>query len=68
MNSSIRISEEDDDEIYLGKDLVTKGRVVSRIGLVGHLLTRYPYNKRSFQRVMEALWKPNPSFLVKEIE
>lgn len=51
-NSSLRISEEDEDEICLGEDLVTQGRALFGIDLVGRLFTRHSYNKRSFQRVM----------------
>ena len=68
MNSYLRITEEEVDLLCLDKSMVEKERVIAEIGLVGKLLTKRPYHKRSLWSVMENLWKPGPGFGVQEID
>lgn len=53
MNSSLRISMEENDELCLEDNLILEGKKASRYSLVGKLLTKKAYNRRSLFLVMK---------------
>ena len=47
MNSSLWIIEEEVDVLCLDESMVENERAVAGIGLIGKLLTKHPFHKRS---------------------